>query len=128
VDVERTTVIGAGADAAFARLADPLLIPAYVPLVAHTGSDAEEGIPGEGDARRPEGLGEIRFHADATARRLEWGDPGSSYWGSMTVTAGTTSTSDLTLRLHLRDTLDPARVEAYVDEAMRSLRRVLAGR
>jgi hypothetical protein len=128
VDVERTTVIGAGADAAFARLADPLLIPAYVPLVAHAGSDAEEGLPDAGDQRRPEGLGEIRFHADAVARRLEWGDPGSSYWGSMTVAVGTASTSDLTLRLHVRDDVDPARVEAYVDEAMRALRRVLAGR
>ena len=42
MDFERTTIIGMGADAAFARLADPLLVASYVPLVAHAGSDAEE--------------------------------------------------------------------------------------
>jgi hypothetical protein len=128
VDFERTTVIGAGADAAFARLTDPLLIPQYVPLVAHVGSDAEDGAPGEGEAVRPEGLGEVRFHPDAAARRLEWGDPGAAYSGSITIAAGTTSTSDLTIRLHTRDDIDRASVEAYLEQAARSLRRVLAGR
>ena len=130
MDFERTTVIGAGADAAFARLADPLLVPQYVPLVAHAGSDAEDGAPGadEAEAVAPEGLGEIRFHADAAARRLEWGEPDAPYRGSMTIAAGTTSTCDLTIRLHTRDDIDPAKVEAYLEQSARSLRRLLAGR
>jgi hypothetical protein len=128
VDFERTTVIGAGADQAFARLADPLLIPHYVPLVAHAGSDAEDGAPGEGEAVASQGLGEIRFHADTAARRLEWGEPGAAYSGSMTVSPGTTSTCDLTIRLHTRDDIDAAKVEGYLEQAARSLRRVLAGR
>ena len=128
MDFERTTVIGMGADAAFARLADPLLIPAYVPLVAHAGSDAEDGVPDPAEARTPEGLGEIRFHADVAARRLEWGEPGAAYAGSMTVAGGTASTSQLTIRLHTRDGVDRAKVEAYLEEAARNLRRVLSGR
>lgn len=125
MDFERTTVIGIGADAAFARLADPLLIPAYVPLVAHAGSDAEEGNPNEAEPRKPEGLGEIRFHADVAARRLEWGEPRAAYSGSMTVAAGTASTSQLTITLHTRDDIDRAKVETYLEEAARNLRRVL---
>jgi hypothetical protein len=128
VDFERTTVIGSGADAAFARLADPLLVPQYVPLVAHAGSDAEDGAPGDGESVASEGLGEIRFHADTAARRLEWGEPDAPYRGSITIATGTTSTSDCTIRLHTRDDIDPAQVEAYLEQAARSLRRVLAGR
>jgi hypothetical protein len=128
VDFERSTVIGAGADAAFARLADPLLVPQYVPLVAHAGSDAEDGEPGEGEAVAPEGMGAIRFHPDTAARRLEWGEPGAAYSGSITIAPGTTSTCDCTIRLHTRDDIDPERVEAFLEQAARSLRRVLAGR
>ena len=57
MDFERTTIIGMGADAAFARLADPLLVAQYVPLVAHAGSDAEEGVPRGGRGRRARGPG-----------------------------------------------------------------------
>lgn len=128
MDVERTTIIGMGADAAFARLSDPLLVPQYVPLVAHAGSDAEDGVPGEGEAVAPEGLGVIRFHPDAAARRVEWGEPGAAYWGSMTIAPGTASTCQLTIRLHTRDDLDRAKVEAFVEEAARNLRRVLPAR
>jgi hypothetical protein len=128
VDFERTTIIGMGADAAFARLADPLLVGQYVPLVAHAGSDAEDGVPADGEAIRPEGLGVIRFHPDFAARRLEWGEPGAAYSGSMTIAAGTASTSQLTIRLHTRDDLDRAKVEAFVEEAARNLRRVLPAR
>ncbi len=128
MDFERTTVIGTGADAAFARLADPLLVPQYVPLVAHAGSDAQDGSPGEGEAIQPEGLGTIRFHPDATARRLEWGEPDAAYRGSMTIAIGTPSTCQLTICLHTRDDVDRAKVEAYVEEAARNLRRVLTAR
>ena len=128
MDFERTTIIGMGADAAFARLADPLLVGQYVPLVAHAGSDAEDGVPADGEAIQPEGLGVIRFHPDVAAHRLEWGEPGAAYSGSMTIAAGTASTSQLTIRLHTRDDLDRAKVEAFVEEAARNLRRVLPAR
>lgn len=128
MDFERTTIIGMGADAAFARLADPLLVASYVPLVAHAGSDAEEGAPAEGEAIPPEGLGAIRFHPDVAARRLEWGEPDAVYSGSMTIAAGTASTCQLTIRLHTRDDVDRTKVEAFVEEAARNLRRVLPAR
>ncbi|HYO41613.1 MAG TPA: hypothetical protein VES19_00310 [Candidatus Limnocylindrales bacterium] len=128
MDFERTTIIGTGADAAFARLSDPLLVPRYVPLVGHAGSDAEDGIPAEGEAVPPEGLGTIRFHPDAAARRLEWGEPEAAYRGSMTITAGTASTCQLTISLHTRDDVDRTKVDAFIEEAARNLRRVLAAR
>jgi hypothetical protein len=128
LDFERTTVIGMGADAAFARLADPLLVPQYVPLVAHAGSEVEDGNPAEGEAVPPQGLGTIRLLADAAARRVEWGEPDAAYRGSMTIAAGTASTCELTIRLHTRDDIDRARVEAFVEEAARNLRRVLPAR
>ena len=40
---------------------------------------------------------------DARSRRIEWGRPGSGYEGSFTVEPGTTSTCQVTIRLHLRD-------------------------
>jgi hypothetical protein len=129
VEFERTTTVGLGADAAFARIADPLRIPEYVPVVSHVGSDAEDGVPDEAAAAaaRPVGLGEAHFLADAGTRRVEWGRPGSPYAGSMTIEAGTASTSRLTVRLTTRDDVDPAKVEEVLDQALRGLRRILSG-
>lgn len=123
MDLERSTTVGMGADAAFAVLADPLRIPEYVPLVAHVESTAEDGTePAPASAR------ETRFFADAAARVVEWGDRGAAYSGSMTIEPGTASTSQLTVRLHVRDDADRARIEEYMDQAARKLRLLLSGR
>lgn len=123
MDLERSTTVGMGADAAFAILADPLRIPDYVPLVTHVESTAEDGTePVPVTAR------ETRFFADAAARVVEWGEAGSTYGGSMTIEPGTASTSQLTIRLHVRDDADRARVEEFMDQAARNLRRILSGR
>lgn len=123
MDLERSTTVGMGADAAFAVLADPLRIPEYVPLVTHVDSTAEDGTePAPASAR------ETRFFADATARVVEWGEAGAAYSGSMTIEPGTASTSQLTIRLHVRDDADRARTDAFMDQAARNLRRILSGR
>jgi hypothetical protein len=128
VDFERTTTVGRGADAVFALLADVGTVPGYVPLVTHVETIVEDGSPAALEALPREGLGEVRFVPDAAARRIEWGAPGSPYHGSITVEAGTTSTSDVTIRLHTRDDLDRAQVEAYLEQAVRGIRRIVAGR
>jgi hypothetical protein len=128
VDFERGTTVGLGADAIFALLADPARVADYVPLVTHVESTAEDGTPAEPEAARPEGLGEMRFFTDTAARRIEWGEPGATYGGSITVDAGTASTSQVTVRLHTRDDLDRAKVEEFLDGAMRGIRRIASGR
>lgn len=122
MDLERTTTVGMGADAAFALLADPARIPEYVPVVTHVESVVEEG---DAPTAITDGGGEARFFVDAAARRIEWGSSGTAYSGSMTIATGTTSTSQLTVRLHLRDDADQAKVEEVLDQAMRGLRRLL---
>lgn len=122
VDLERTTTVGMGADAAFAVLADPARVPEYVPVVTHVESVVEEG---DSPVAVADGGGEARFFVDAAARRIEWGMPGADYSGSMTIATGTTSTSQLTVRLHLRDDADKAKVEEILDQAMRGMRRLL---
>jgi hypothetical protein len=118
VDFERTFTVGVGADAAFAYLADPVHLPDYLPTVAHVESIAIDGA----DDADTEATGEpIRFLPDAGARRIEWGVPGSGYEGSFTVEAGTTSTSQVTIRLRLRDDAPPDEIERMLAQAARSI-------
>ena len=62
-----------------------------------------------------------RFLPDAGARRIEWGRPGSGYEGSFTVEPGTTSTSQVTIRLRLRDDAPAEEIERMLAQAARSI-------
>jgi hypothetical protein len=128
-DFERSTTVGVGADAAFAYLADPVRLTAYLPIVTLVDSTAVEGEgEDEAEVRARDGAAEAGFLADATARRIEWGRPGETYGGSMDVLPGTTSTSQVTIRLRTRDDVDPAAIEGVLDQVVRNLRRLLSGR
>jgi hypothetical protein len=128
-EFERTTMVGVGADAAYAFFADPLRIPEYVPTVAHVETIAVDGE----DTTEPDPAGrreprEARFLADRVARRVEWGRPGTDYAGSITVAEGTASTCQVTVRLNTRDDVDAAGVDRMLDEALRNIRRAVAAR
>jgi len=128
-DFERTTTVGVGADAAFAFLSDPSHASDYVSPMTLDDSIAIDGdpdAPDEPDAG--ERFTEARFLADAENRTIEWGMPGEDYQGSFTVTPGTASTSQVTIRLHVRDDADAAAVERVLGESVRSLLRLLSGR
>ncbi len=128
-DFERTTTVGVGADAAFTFLSDPSRVSDYVSPMTHEDSTAIDGDPAavdETDAR--ERVAEARFLADAASRTIEWGMAGDDYGGSFTVTPGTASTSQVTIRLHVRDDADAAAVERVLGESVRSLQRLLSGR
>ena len=127
-DFERTVTVMASADAAFAFLADPANLAEYVPPVTHLDTLAVEGGP-EGDAEA-EAAGEGPVHVatflpDTAAGRVTWGQEGSDYHGSATVTPGTSSTSQVTIALHLRDDADAAAVDTMLDQAVRNLQRLL---
>jgi Polyketide cyclase / dehydrase and lipid transport len=128
-DFERSTTVGVGADAAFAFLSDPSRVSEYVSPMTLDDSIAVDGdpeAPDEPDAG--ERLAEAHFLADAATRTVEWGMPGEPYQGSFTVTPGTTSTSQITIRLHVRDDADSAAVERVLGQSVRSLQRLLSGR
>lgn len=128
-DFERSTTVGVGADAAFAFLSDPARIPDYVQTMTLVESVAVDGDPmvaAEEDAHHE--VPEARFLADAGTRRIEWGESGAGYGGSMTVSAGTASTSQVTIRLHVRDDADHAEVDRLFDQTIRNLQRLLSGR
>jgi hypothetical protein len=123
-DYERSTTVGVGADAAFAFLADPANLDEYVGPITHVDSIAIEGDPAEADASdEADPAAEAHFLADATTRRVEWGR--NAYAGSATVEPGTTSTSTVTIRLHVRDDADPDAVRGMLDQSARTLQRLL---
>ncbi len=118
MDFERTFTVGVGADAAFAYLADPVHLPDYLPTVVHVDSVAIDGA----DDPDAEATGEpTRFLPDAGARRIEWGRAGSGYEGSFTVEPGTASTSQVTIRLRLRDDAPAEEIERMLAQAARSI-------
>jgi hypothetical protein len=124
-DYERSVTVSAGADAAFAFLADPANLAEYAPPIGHVESIAVSGDPAEaaeeGEAEDPRTS--VRFVPDAASRRVDWGR--DAYAGSATVEAGTTSTSTVTFRLHVRDDADPDAVRGSLDQAARNLMRLL---
>lgn len=128
-DFERTTTVGVGADAAFAFLSDASRVSDYVSPMSHDDSIAIDGDPAAADEPDAgERFAEARFLADAASRTIEWGMPGEAYQGSFTIAAGTASTSQVTIRLHVRDDADGAAVERVLGESVRTLQRLLSGR
>jgi hypothetical protein len=123
-DYERSTTVGASADAVFAFLADPGNVAEYVGPITHVDSIAIEGDPAEVDASgETDPAYEAHFLADVANRRVEWGR--DAYSGSATVEADTSSTSTITFRLHVRDDADPDAVRAMLDQAARTVQRLL---
>jgi hypothetical protein len=124
-DYERSVTVSAGAEAAFAFLADPANLAEYAPPIAHVESIAVSGDPDEaaeeGEPEDPRT--EVGFLPDAAAGRVEWGR--GDYRGSASVEAGTASTSTVTFRLHVRDDADPEAIRTALDQAARNLMRLL---
>lgn len=128
-DFERSTTVGVGADAAFAFLADPANLPRYVTTVSLVDAMAVDGDPAAEPERDPRDVApEARFLADAARRHIEWAGRSAGYGGSMTVGEGTSSTSQVTIRLHIRDDAETAEIERVLEETLRNLRRLLSGR
>lgn len=130
-DFERSTTVGVGADRAFAFFADPQRLPDYVTTMRLEDTTVVDGDPAarsEAETHGRHHASEARFFADRTARRVEWGLPGGDYAGSITVSAGTASTSGVTIRLHIRDDAGTAEVEKALDQAVRNIQRLLSGR
>jgi hypothetical protein len=123
-DFERAVTIGVPADAAFAYLADPGNVAAYVGPISLVETVAVEGDPAEIAASdEADDEAEASFLADAGTRRVTWSRGG--YAGSASVDATTASLSTITIRLHLRDDADPDAVRELLDATARNLQRVL---
>lgn len=119
----------AGADAAFAVLADPVRLPDYVPTLRLVDSTAVEGeLDVDADLDERDGAPDAGFSADRRTRRMTWGRPNEPYGGSLDVEPGTASTSTVTIRLRIRDDADAAEVERIVDQAVGSIRRLVLRR
>ena len=128
-DIERTFLVMAGADRAFELLSDPARLPAYVPTLRLDESIAVEGeLELDVDLEERGGAPDAGFTADRATRRIDWGRPSPAYGGSIVIAAGTTNTSNVTLRLHTSDDSDAAEIGRVVDEAVSNMRRLLSAR
>ncbi len=123
--MERTFTVMSGADAAFDFLSDPVRLPEYVPTVRLEDSTAVEGeLDVDADLGARDGAPDAGFFADRKTRHIEWGRPGDAYGGSIDVAAGTTSTSDITVRLRTRENADAAEVGRVFDQAVANIKRL----
>jgi hypothetical protein len=75
-----------------------------------------------------DGAHEAGFVADRKTRTMTWGRPERDYHGSITVTDSTSSTANVTVRLHTRADADADAVGRAFDQAVSSMRRILSGR
>jgi len=121
----------AGADTAFDLLSDPVRLPEYVPTLR-----LEDSIAIEGDADADDeaalaergGAAEAGFLADRKTRTISWARPDHDYGGSIVVEEGTTSTANVTVRIHVRDDADQAAVSRVFDEALSKIRSLVMRR
>lgn len=115
----------AGADTAFDLLSDPVRLPDYVPTLRLEDSIAIEGEADADDetalAERA-GAPEAGFVADRKTRSISWGRPEHDYAGSIVVAESTTSTANVTVRIHVRDDADQVAVTRVFDEALSKIR------
>jgi carbon monoxide dehydrogenase subunit G len=125
-DHERTFLAMATADLAFEALSDPARLPAYVPVLRLDDSIAIEGeADAEATIAERDGASEAGFVADRKSGTITWARPERDYSGSITIAGRTSSTVDITLRLHTRDDTDAAVVSKAVDDAVANIRKLL---
>lgn len=121
----------AGADTTFELLSDPGRLADYVPTLRLEDSIAIEGEADPDDeaalAERG-GAPEAGFVADRKTRTISWGRPDHDYAGSIVVAEGTTSTANVTVRIHVRDDADEAAVRRVFDEALSKIRSLVMRR
>jgi hypothetical protein len=124
-DYERSVTVAADPDEAFASLADRRNLPRYVATMVE--AEARQGdelhVAANVQGHREEG--EAHLHADAGARRMEWGGaPDSGYRGSLEVEpAGKGST--VTIRIHVVHDADEGEVNRALDETAANIERLL---
>lgn len=121
----------AGADTTFDLLSDPARLPAYVPTLRLEDSIAIEGeADADDEAALAErgGAPEAGFVADRKTRTISWGRPEHDYAGSIVVAESTTSTANVTVRIHVRDDADEAAVSRVFDEALSKIRSLVMRR
>ena len=117
----------AGADAVFELLSDPLRLPDYVPTLQLEDSIAIEGEADPDDAAalaERDGAPEAGFVADRKTRTMTWGRPDRDYSGSIVVAESTSTSANVTVRIHTRVDVDDAAVGRVFDEALSSIRRL----
>ncbi len=128
-ELERTFIVLAGADVAFAVLADPTRVPEYVSTVRLENTTAVDGdLDVDADVATRDGAPDAGFKADRGTRTISWGRPGSDYGGSMVVTPGGTTSCNVTIRLRVRDDADTEAVTRVLEQSVSSIRRVASGR
>ena len=117
----------AGADAVFELLSDPLRLPDYVPTLQLEDSIAIEGEADPDDAAalaERDGAPEAGFLADRKTRTMTWGRPDRDYSGSIVVAESTSTSANVTVRIHTRVDVDDAAVGRVFDEALSKIRRL----
>jgi hypothetical protein len=129
VDFERRTVVFVTVEQAFEFFADPANLPLYVPAMTLDESIAVEGDPGaEPDAEAGPARTQPRFVPDRANHRIEWGEAGEAYGGSIELRQGSPNSTDVQIRLRTRDDADEAKVRELLDQAARSILRRLTAR
>ena len=93
----------------------------------------EDSVAIEGDADAAnlderEGAPEAGFVADRKTRTMHWARPERDYHGSLSVAEGTTSTANVTIRLHTGEDIDGDAVTKTLDEAVSKIRSLVTRR
>jgi hypothetical protein len=129
MDFERRTAVWVTVEEAFAFFAEPANLPLYVPAMTLDESIAVEGDPGaDPDADAGPARAEARFVPDRANHRIEWGTPSGDYRGSIELSQGSPNSTDVRIRLTVRDDADAAKVQQLLDQAASNIVRRVPGR
>jgi hypothetical protein len=126
-DYERSATFDAAPQATYDYLADPPHMPEYIATMTGAGSVVGEHLHVSADVGDRHEEGDAMFHADAAARRLEWGREGSSYRGWLSVDGDDgAETSTVTIHLRTHDDTEADQVERALDDTIANIERAPA--
>lgn len=120
----RTVALGAPADRAFERLADPANMPRYVAMMTTATPKGGDTVHVAAEVQGRHEEGDAHIHADPDRRRLEWGGEGQgAYRGSLEV-GEAEGGSSVTVQIHTEHDSpdDEAVINRAFDETMERIK------
>ena len=125
-DYERSVTVAAAPDTAFEFLAEPTNLPRYVATMVEADPRQGEELRVAADVQGRHEQGEAHFHADSSARRMEWSAAGENDYSGRLEVRPSSEGSTVTIQIHVAGDADATEINRVLDDTAANIERLLA--